>query len=231
MNLTHATIAFDLDGTLVDSAPDIHTALNRILAIESLPPATLDQTRTWVGHGARLLIQRAAASHGVTHTPERLEELFAEFIRVYADDIATHSTIWPGVESALDALAASGARLVVCTNKPSRLSNLLLDALGLLPRFEAVIGPDMVPNRKPHADHYLHAIRAVSGDPARSLMVGDSAADIGSAHAAGAPCAIVSFGYTDTAPELLGADAVFDHFDELPGLAARLLSRQPTPRM
>ncbi len=228
--LTGCTIAFDLDGTLVDSAPDIHTALNRTLALIGLPPATLDQTRAWIGHGGRALIQRASNAHGVIHMPETLDGLLAAFIRAYQDDVATLTTIWPGVESALDSLAASGATLVICTNKPGVLSVELLRALNLSPRFAAVISPEMVANRKPHADHYIHAIRAAGGDIARSLMVGDSAADVGSAHAAGAPVALVSFGYTDTAPELLGADAVFRHYDDFPGLAARLLARQPMPR-
>ena len=139
--------------------------------------------------------------------------------------------LFPGVEAALEQLAAAGASLCVCTNKRTDLSNQLLAALDLASHFTAVLGADSVKNRKPHPDHFIAAVRAAKGDPARALMVGDSAADVGTGKAAGAPVAIYACGYTDTAPELLGADAVFRHFNELPDLAARLLLRpQPTPR-
>jgi phosphoglycolate phosphatase len=228
--LAGCTIAFDLDGTLVETAPDLHRALNHVLAAENLPLATLDQVRAFVGYGARALIARGSALNGVRHEERKLDALTEEFIRVYAADIAARSSVFPGVVAALETLASAGAALCVCTNKLTGLSNQLLDAVGLTPHLGAVVGSDSVRNRKPHADHFIAAVRAARGDPARALMVGDSSTDVGSARAASAPVVVYAHGYTDTAPELLGADAVFSHFDELPGLASRLLGPQPTPR-
>jgi phosphoglycolate phosphatase len=230
MNLTGCTIAFDLDGTLVDSAPDLHTALNKVMAAESLPSATLDDTRRFVGQGARALIVRAFAVHGIHHEEGRLTELTDAYIAAYADDICSRSQIYPGVVPALESLAAAGAVMCVCTNKRTDLSISLLEAIGLAPHFRAVVGADAVERRKPHPDHFIAAIRAAGGDPSRAIMIGDSSNDVNSAKAANAPVAVYAHGYTDTAPTLLGADAVFSHYDELPTLAARLLGPQPTPR-
>jgi phosphoglycolate phosphatase len=230
MRLSGYTIAFDLDGTLVETVGDLHTALNHVLLDENLPPARLQDVRAFVGQGARELIMRTCAVHGIHHNDAKLDQLTEAFIAVYASDIATHSLPFPGLAPALDKLRSLGATLCVCTNKRTDLSNQLLSALGLPHHFAAVVGADAVRNRKPHPDHFIAAIRAAHGNPARALMIGDSANDVKSAKAAGAPVAVYAFGYTDTAPELLGADAVFTHYDELPNLAVRLLNPQPTPR-
>ncbi|HOY77645.1 MAG TPA: phosphoglycolate phosphatase [Hyphomonadaceae bacterium] len=225
------TIAFDLDGTLVDTIGDLHRALNHVLAMEKLPLASIEDVRVYVGQGARSLIIRACSVHGVHPSDMKIDLLTEEYVEAYAKDIAAHSAPFPGVIAALDTLKARGASLCVCTNKGTRLSNQLLEAVGLSKYFAAVIGADQLRNRKPHPDHYLFAIRSARGTPARSLMIGDSANDVQSAKAAGAPVAVYAYGYTDTAPDLLGADAVFKHFEELPDLAVRLLNYQPTPRV
>lgn len=222
-NLSGYTIAFDLDGTLVETVGDIHAALNRVLAAEGLPAATLEDIRNFVGQGARALIIRCCAVHGIHPDDARLDQLTEAYIAAYAADIAVHSHPYPGLEDALIRLQDAGAMLCVCTNKRTDLSVQLLKALGLDHHFAAVIGSDRVSNRKPHPDHYLHAIRATGGDPARSAMVGDSINDVLSAKAAGAPVAVYACGYTDTAPDLLGADAVFTHFTDLPDLLVRIL--------
>ncbi len=232
MDLSGCTVAFDLDGTLVETAGDLHRALNQVLTDEGLPPASLDDVRAFVGHGARVLIIRACAAHGVRHPEDKLDRLVETFVTVYAADIAALSAPYPGLIDTLGVLKSAGARLTVCTNKRTALSNQLLDALGMTHWFQAVVGADAVENRKPHPDHFIAAVRAGGGDPTRALMVGDSIYDVESAKAAGAPVAVASFGYSDTAPELLGADAVFTHYAELPSLAARLLhpGDQPRPR-
>ena len=222
-DLSGYTIAFDLDGTLVDTLADLQRALNQVLAAEGLPAATQAEVRAYVGQGARALIVRAFAGHG-RHPDERgLDRLTALYTEAYAGDIAALSRPFPGVPEVLDALKAAGARLCVCTNKRGFLSVKLLETLGLAHRFAAIVGADQVSNRKPHPDHYVHAIRAAGGDPARSAMVGDSINDVMSAKAAGAPVAVYAHGYTETAPDLLGADAVFTHFTDLPDLLVRLL--------
>lgn len=229
-NLSGYTIAFDLDGTLAETAGDMHTALNKVLRAEGMPPATLKDVRNFVGAGARALIVRAFAVHSVFPDESRLDHLTEDYIAAYATDLATHSAPYPGLVDALQQLKSFGAGLCVCTNKRTDLSNQLLAHLGLDHHFLAVLGCDGVRNRKPHPDHFIAAIRAADGDPGRSLMIGDSSNDVQSAKAAGAPVAVYAYGYTDTAPELLGADAVFTHYNDLPDLAVRLLHDQPTPR-
>jgi phosphoglycolate phosphatase len=222
-SLSGYTIAFDLDGTLIETVGDIHTALNQVLVAEGLPAASVADIRNFVGQGARALIIRCCAVHGLHHDAAKLDRLTDAYIAAYAADIARHSRPYPGLIEALDTLQSAGATLSVCTNKRTDLSVQLLTDLKLAHRFAAIIGADLVKNRKPHPDHYLHAIRAAHGDPARSAMVGDSINDVLSAKAAGAPVAVYAYGYTDTAPDLLGADAVFTQFTDLPDLLVRLL--------
>ena len=193
-NLAGYTIAFDLDGTLVDSAPDLHTALNTVLASEDLPHAALEDARRFVGQGARALIVRAFAVHKIHPEPKKLDALTDAYIAAYAEDISSHSKVYPGVVTAIDSLAASGAMLCVCTNKRTDLSVRLLDALHLSSCFAAIVGADSVERRKPHPDHFIAAVRAAKGDPARALMVGDSSNDVNSAKAASAPVAVYAHG-------------------------------------
>ena len=223
-HLSGYTIAFDLDGTLVDTVGDIHRALNHVLAQEGAAPAALVDIRNFVGLGARALLIRAFGAQGVHPDDAKLDRLMDLYVETNAADIAGASRPFPGVIDALDHLTGVGATLCVCTNKRTDLSVQLLTALAMHDRFAAIIGGDAPKNRKPHPDHYLHAIRAAGGDPTRSAMVGDSIYDVQAAKAAGAPVAVYAFGYTDTAPELLGADAVFTHFTDLPDLLIRLLS-------
>jgi phosphoglycolate phosphatase len=222
--LNGATIALDLDGTLVDTAPDLLRTLNLVLAQEGVRPAPAAQFRQLVGHGARVLIERGAALSDRVFTAATLDRLVANFVGLYDADIAAESRIFPGVEDALDALAGEGALLAVCTNKPTALSVKLLNTLGLAPRFRAIIGADAVANKKPHGDHLRETIARAGGAMNRVLMVGDSATDVGAAKNAGAPVAIARFGYSDAAPESLGADVLFDHFKELPDIARQILA-------
>lgn len=225
--LGNATIVFDLDGTLVDTAPDLVRALNQTLDIEGLPHAKLDAARNMVGQGARVLIERASAAAGVTFGTERLDQLTASFIDFYRADIARESKPFPGVESTLDELAALGAKLAVCTNKRTELSNLLLDALDLSRYFSAIVGADAVTQRKPHPEHYQAAVQRAGGIVRRSVMVGDSAADVGAARGAGAPVMAVTFGYCDVSVERLGADVLIDRFSEVAPACRRLLAARP----
>jgi phosphoglycolate phosphatase len=222
--LAGATIVFDLDGTLVDTAPDLVRALNETLDIEGLPHAPLGAVRRMVGQGARILIERAAGFAGAHYSAERLDQLTRAFIEFYRADIAGRSAPFEGVEAALDDLAAAGARLAVCTNKRTDLSLQLLQALSLAGRFAAIVGADAVAERKPHPDHYRAAVARAGGVLESSMMVGDTAADVASARDAGAPVAVVRFGYCDGEVEQLGADAILDGFAELPACSRRLLA-------
>jgi phosphoglycolate phosphatase len=221
--LDGAVIAFDLDGTLVETAPDLIGALNVVLGERRLPALPFASARALVGGGARVLIERGFAAAGEPLDEAEAQGLVVRFIEVYRGRIASESRPFPGVEAALDQLAAAGAVLAVCTNKPTDLSNQLLEALGLARRFRAVIGADRAPRRKPDPSHLLHAIAEAGGDPARALMIGDSRADAEAARAAHVPCVLVTFGYTDVPVETLGADLVIEAFADLPAAAARLL--------
>jgi phosphoglycolate phosphatase len=224
MSLSGATIAFDLDGTLVDTAPDLIGALNIVLGQRGLPTLPVEAARALVGRGARHLIEHGFACAGERLDPDEIGGLVARFIEAYRGRIASESRPFPGVEASLSILAAAGARLVVCTNKRTDLSVALLDALEMTDRFAAVIGADKAPAPKPDPRHFLAAIEAVGGDPAYALMVGDSINDVASAQAAGAPTIVVSFGYTQTPAAELGAERLIDHFSELEGVARELLA-------
>ena len=225
-DLTGATIAFDLDGCLVDTAPDLIGTLNMILAEHGHHGLPLDAARTVVGHGARAMLMRGFEAVGETIGPEQMNHLFDRFIELYRRRIDMASRPYPGVVEVLDAFAGAGAKLVVCTNKRTDLSLALLEALHLAYRFEAVVGPDKAGAAKPDPHHLLFAIQAAGGSPGHALMIGDSSSDVGAAKAAGVPVVAVSFGYSDVSPAELGADAVIDSFAELPAIARRLLAEQ-----
>lgn len=225
--LADATIVFDLDGTLVDTAPDLVRALNETMDLEGLPRVRLDVVRVLVGQGARVLIERSAGLHGVTFSAERLDQLTQAFIEFYRADIARESTPFPGVITAMDELAALGAKFAVCTNKRTELSHQLLDALGLSERFSAIVGADAVTDRKPHPEHYRAAVTRAGGVVRRSVMIGDTVADVAAARGAGAPVAVVRFGYCDGDCEKLGADVVLDRYSELTPACRRLLAARP----
>jgi phosphoglycolate phosphatase len=224
-SLLGATLAFDLDGTLVDTAPDLVGALNTVLDERGLPALAFEGARVMVGRGARALIERGFAAAGQPLDAETAPGLVDRFIAVYRARIARESRPFEGVEPALEALSAAGAALCVCTNKRTDLSVALLDALDLSHHFAAVIGADSAPAAKPDPRHLLTAIAAAGGVADRAVLVGDSATDVGAAHAAGVPSIVVSFGYTEIAAADLGGDHLMRRFADLPALAERLLGR------
>lgn len=221
--LAGATIAFDLDGTLVDTAPDLIGTLNALLRDEGLPALPLAEARPFIGHGARRLIERGFAAAGEPLPPERAQALFDRFIPHYLGRIAEESRPFPGCEAALEALATAGATLAVCTNKLTNLSVALLDGLGLSGHFAAIVGPDAAPAAKPDPRHLQAAVEAAGGTMAQAILVGDSATDAGAARAAGAGLILVSFGYTDTPAAEMGPDALIDAYAQLPDACLRLL--------
>jgi phosphoglycolate phosphatase len=226
LDLSHldgSTIAFDLDGTLVESAPDLVSTLNVLLQQEGLAPLPLSRARDMIGQGARALLAKGFEASGAALAEPRLSILFDRFIAHYLDHIADESHVFPGVTGALDLLGAAGAKLVVCTNKRTDLSVALLEALGIAHRFAAIVGPDVALAAKPDARHLIVAIEAAGGTVDRAIMVGDSVSDAGAARAAGVPLILVGFGYTPVPARDLGADVLIDHFDELPAACARLL--------
>jgi phosphoglycolate phosphatase len=220
--LQGATVAFDLDGTLVDTAPDLIGVLNVMLAEHGLPPVPLEASRHLVGGGARYLLEHGFREAGASFDASKAPLMVDHFVSLYLDRIAQESRPFPGVEAVLDEFKARGAKLVVCTNKRTGLSLALLGALKLIDRFDVIAGPDSVSVRKPDAAHLNEAIRMAGGDPARALMVGDSDTDFNTARNAGVPIVLVSFGYSEIAIDTLDADALIDSFTELPEIVDRL---------
>lgn len=221
--LEGALIVFDLDGTLVETAPDLIGALNAVLGEQGYAPVPLASARHLVGRGARALLLRGFEEAGEPLSDARAPGMIARFLEVYEAHIADESHAFEGAAEALDALAAAGARLAVCTNKPGGLSRLLLDKLGLLDRFAAVTGADDTPVRKPDPRHLLTCVEQAGGAE-RVLMVGDSIADVSAARGAGVPVVVVSFGYTETPAAELGGDLLLDRFADIPAAALRLLA-------
>lgn len=216
------SVVFDLDGTLVDTAPDLLSALNHVLPSCGLAPVAPDAVRHLVGHGASAMIRGAAAGQGATLPDSAVLTLTDAFVEHYAGDIAAHSRPFPGLELALDDLAADGAVLAVCTNKRLGLAKALLESLGLADRFRAVLGSDSVANRKPHPDHLLRTIHEAGGAPNAAVFVGDGMADLEAARAASVPFIPVSFGYDDA----LRAEATEQMLDTFEALVGRVRTLQ-----
>ncbi|MCA8899945.1 MAG: HAD hydrolase-like protein [Hyphomonas sp.] len=218
------TIVFDLDGTLVNTAPDLLNALNHVLEHAELEPVGLETIATMIGHGARAMIRQGMAHQG--HAPEeaQLDDLFERFLVHYSQHIAVGSHPFEMAVEVLDGLAGAGAVLAVCTNKKQNLSDQLLRELCWADRFAAIVGADSVPSRKPDGDHILRTIVAAGGDAGRAIMVGDSRTDERAARHAGLPFVFVPFGYEVESEEEIGADAVVTHYSMLASAISRLVS-------
>jgi len=221
--MSELTVVFDLDGTLVDTAPDLIATLNAVFAREGMPPVPYEAARNMVGGGARRLIELGLKREGRMLALSDINRLFDSFVVHYAAHIADHSRPFPGVIAALDQLAARECRFAVCTNKLEWLSRRLLDALGMSARFAAICGQDTFGVHKPDPEILRRTIRQAGGKIERAVLVGDSATDINTARAAAVPVIAVDFGYTDTPVAELGPDRIIGHFDKLPGAIFELL--------
>ncbi|EHS53694.1 Phosphoglycolate phosphatase [Rhizobium sp. PDO1-076] len=213
--MTQTTIVFDLDGTLVDTAPDLVASLNHTIAIHDLAPVGYGDLTHLVGQGARVMIARAFALRGVPLDDAQLPALLERFINHYKSGMPGESRPYPGLVAALERLAAEGFTLAVCTNKMEELARPLIEKLGLTHHFAAITGGDTFAVRKPDAGHLTGTIEKAGGNPRRALMIGDSVNDILAARNAGIPSVAVPFGYSDTPIESLGASRIINHFDEL----------------
>lgn len=214
------TLVFDLDGTLVDTAPDLLACLNAVLEGAGLGSPEGPHLRNLVGRGARALIVEGMKTLGhQSPEPALVDRLLDEFLVIYERDIDLHSKPFGGVLPLLDAAQSAGVKLGVCTNKREALSIELLRRLDLAKYFPVVLGADSLPVHKPDPAHLTQVIARLGGNENRSVMVGDSITDIETAKAAGIPVIAVSFGYSLDPIHSLGADVVIDHFDEfLPAL-------------
>ncbi len=227
-------IIFDLDGTLVDSAPDLTEALNRVLSDQGLPSVELAAVRHMIGDGAVKLIERGFTAAGRAFDGNLPQDLRQAFLDHYEDCLTDKTRPFPGAVKALEFLAGEGIRMGVCTNKPAAMSEVILERLGLARFFDTLLGGDSLAVTKPDPTPLYAAIEgaggsAAPGNPNGAVMVGDSHTDVATARAAGTPVVVVSFGYTRIAPRDLGADAVIDHYDELVPALSTLKVQKPQP--
>jgi len=221
------TIVFDLDGTLIDTAPDLIATLNLILAGEGLPAVAYDDARRMIGGGARGMIQRALEAECRTPTKADVDRMFGAFIEYYAAHIADRSRPFPELEAALTRLAGEGRRLAVCTNKLEWLSVRLLNALQLTRHFAAICGQDTFGVQKPDPEVLRRTIARAGGEPARAIMVGDSGTDIRTARAATVPVIAVDFGYSEVPIETLQPDRIIGSFADLPAAIREIEIKSP----
>jgi len=211
---TPRAVVFDLDGTLIDSAPDITAAINTVLGETGHRELTLGEVRDMVGDGTKALVERAFAAAGGGTSPgaEALAGHIGRFRAAYDARMTAETKAYPGAAQALRDLDAAGALLGVCTNKPDLPAQTILAALGLSPFIRAIVGGETAPARKPDPQHLAAVLGILGVDPGDAVMVGDGINDVAVARALSVPVVLVSFGYSRKSPHSLGADAVIEDF-------------------
>jgi phosphoglycolate phosphatase len=212
------TLVLDLDGTLVDSVPDLRAALNRLFAARGLAPFGYDEVAAMVGNGAQVLVTKALAAQGQDYDPAAFDVFLAD----YTENSAVESRLYPGVEETLRRLADDGWALAVCTNKPEAPARKVLEAFGIAPMIVAVGGGDSFPVKKPDPAHLLATLSAAGGSPDAAVMVGDHHNDVAAAAGAGLPCIFAAWGYGPR-EMAVGAACVAERFSDLPEMAAALV--------
>lgn len=217
-------ILFDLDGTLVDSVADLASALNRVLGDDGFPELSVEAVTGMVGGGVPMLIERALKVHGETPAQDRIANLYPRFLEMYGPHAADETRLFPDVREALEAFHDKGIRLGVCTNKPEKISRMILDSLSVAHLFGAVIGGDTLPVKKPDPEPLIEGFKRLGCAPESGLMVGDSGADANAARAAGVAVILVTYGYTRVPVEELPNDGIVDSFALLPDAIGHVLS-------
>jgi phosphoglycolate phosphatase len=215
--MTIKAVIFDLDGTLVDSAPDILVAINKLLAEEGRRPLALEEVAAMIGDGAPKLVERAMNATGEEDAAEDLPTLTRRFLGFYEGHTTDLTRPYPGVPEALERLRSAGVRMGICTNKPERPTRELLSDLGLAPYFQVVFGGDTVQGVKKPDPQLIHAVfNALGARAGETVMVGDAVNDVAAARAAGIPVILRAGGYTRVPAKDLDADRVITDFHELP---------------
>jgi phosphoglycolate phosphatase len=213
-------LVFDLDGTLVDSLPDLRAALNEMLRERGRQPLSPPQVKRMVGDGAPALVTRALAASAAD--PAEAATALPRFLAIYEAAAARLTRPYPGVRPTLAALRRRGYRTAICTNKPQRATIAVLQGLDLMPLFDGIAGGDSFAVKKPHPGHLLRLIAELGGAPEAAAMIGDNENDAAAARAAAVPLVLMRYGYARVDPETLAADALLDHFTDLPGALDRL---------
>jgi phosphoglycolate phosphatase len=220
------TIVFDLDGTLIDTAPDLIDTLDHVLAQHGLPSIPFETARNMIGGGSRLMVKRALSADGRECSAAELDRVYADFITYYAAHIADRSRPYPQLEAALCALSVAGHRLAVCTNKLEWLATRLLTALKLAQHFAAICGQGTFGVQKPDPKMLQSTVERAGGAPEHAIMVGDSRTDIRTARAADVPVIAVDFGYSEVPIATLQPDRIISSFAELSDAVAAILAER-----
>ena len=223
--MTHnssATLLFDLDGTLADTAPDLCAAMNYVLSTKGLEPVPIEIVKGMIGGGARMILKRGLAYRNVSLSESELDKNVDDFVAWYMDNIDKHTEIFPHVEDILQTAQKADISLAVVTNKRFDLSEKLLTRLGLLKYFGTLVAGDTLPTRKPDPGMIYEAMKRLDGDPSQTIMVGDSAADTQAAQNAGIPCICVTFGYSLEPVQSLGAEAIIDDYETFYDIVAAI---------
>jgi len=213
-------LVFDLDGTLVDSVMDLRAALNEVLRERGHRALSRAEVKHMIGDGVPALVARALAASGAD--PAEAPMALPRFLEIYEANPTQLSRPYPGVSETLATLRRRGYRTAICTNKPQQATLAVMQGLDLLPLFDGVAGGDRFPVRKPHPGHLLQLIAELGARPEASAMIGDNENDAAAARSAAVPLVLVRYGYARVEPESLAADALLDHFSELPGALERL---------
>ena len=213
-------LVFDLDGTLVDSVMDLRAALNEVLRERGHRALSRAEVRHMIGDGVPALVARALAASGAD--PAEAPMALPRFLEIYEANPTQLSRPYPGVPETLATLRRRGYRTAICTNKPQQATLAVMQGLDLLPLFDGIAGGDRFPVRKPHPGHLLQLIAELGARPEASAMIGDNENDAAAARSAAVPLVLVRYGYARVEPESLMADALLDHFSELPGALERL---------
>jgi len=225
--MTQPLVIFDLDGTLIHTAPDLMASLNHAIEPVGVEPVRYDDMSFLVGRGARVMIQRALEMRERPVSAEEFETLFDRFLAFYAESMPGESALYPGLDAAMSRLSEAGMPMAICTNKLEHLAVRLIECLGLTSSFVTILGGDSIAVRKPDPEHILETIRRSGAQ--KAVMIGDSSNDIVAAREARVPSIAVTFGYTDIPVEQLGADHIIDHFNLLtPELVNRLVDAAET---
>lgn len=219
------SVIFDLDGTLVDTADDLITAMNDVSEQFELGRLGFVEARSYAGRGGRALMQLAASKVGRTFSDEEVLAAYPPFLEAYSHRITDRSQYFPGAEAAVETFLSSGWKVGICTNKPEGLALQLMGALGGIERYAAILGADTLPVRKPHPDHIWQTIDRIGGDRSKAVMVGDTVNDREAAANAEVPCALYSKGFSVDPVESLNPEAIFHDFAELPAIAAELIGK------
>ena len=210
-----SAVIFDLDGTLVDSAPDIREALNAAFAPLGVPAFDLATAKKMIGGGAAVALRRAQKNAGLDESKVDQKALMDRFMAVYLDASKRGRGLFPGAHEMLSELRGRGVPLAICTNKAQEVTDVAVAALGIEKYFDVILGGRPGEPKKPDPSVLYQALAAMGQSAASAVMVGDSSADAGAAKAAGVPIIIMTYGYTPR-PQDLGADLLLDHLHEVP---------------